>query len=699
MKGWHADHKIPYSIVKETNYDNMQATCASCNLKKGKNIMTMTNSDWESRKLSEELLKHSSMENARDGQVGMINRSLYNLKGGKKNTPLVGATGVGKTDVIRTVAIEAKDQGLCGGTIVVVPNIVLCNQLNNQFKINQWLERFKVKPKRKVKYSKVDKFSINMFENDEYWTVMTNAMFCLNSPEIIKFCSLFKSRNGLDVLLIADEVHLFSDQNKWGEALLSWQNAGSRTIQSTATSFRGDGAVIPGFEYIKIGETKKENHVPSSKDKNIMEVFETTQSLLELQSDYTYSFKRAWEDKVICLIERHFIDVEITLPNGSKAKISELAPSKTTNLLTKICRDPNVISECVKFFVGRLEKRRKNHPEISGIVFCGNDLSDSDNEDDHAKEIKSWIERYDSSLRVVLATNHIEEYKSNIEDFGLGKYDVLIVKQMGGVGLDIPTCKVELDLSSVRQAVSFVQKINRPSRRYKNILTCDYIAPADVLCQRLFDKFVTDQGGEMVKTDSTKTGEYEIEPTDIEKGGTTKVNKAWYDGCIGTDQTTSSHSEMNEFYEPMISMFPELIDALPSSRIIELAKKVGKDNLTMTKKVETIDVSKEREILRKTADQLAKKYAKMMVKMTSDDENKKKTYIDSYKEIYINAKRKSGIRLNRSMDYVLNIKDLENMIHYMEQFINEEFNNGTTSSSDVLIEDIGEDISEGAIYV
>lgn len=33
---FHADHKIPYSKTGRTNVYEMQALCASCNLKKGK---------------------------------------------------------------------------------------------------------------------------------------------------------------------------------------------------------------------------------------------------------------------------------------------------------------------------------------------------------------------------------------------------------------------------------------------------------------------------------------------------------------------------------------------------------------------------------------------------------------------------------------------------------------------------------------
>lgn len=33
--GWHADHVVPWSRSGRTNVNEMQALCASCNLKKG----------------------------------------------------------------------------------------------------------------------------------------------------------------------------------------------------------------------------------------------------------------------------------------------------------------------------------------------------------------------------------------------------------------------------------------------------------------------------------------------------------------------------------------------------------------------------------------------------------------------------------------------------------------------------------------
>src|SRR5258707_1244612 len=66
------------------------------------------------------------------------------------------------------------------------------------------------------------------------------------------------------------------------------------------------------------------------------------------------------------------------------------------------------------------------------------------------------------TLDVVIATSAADG-KEVIERFAGGHGDVLIVKQMAGMGLDLPWVKVGLDLSATRTYAALIQRMFRPA--------------------------------------------------------------------------------------------------------------------------------------------------------------------------------------------------------------------------------------------
>ena len=87
----------------------------------------------------------------------------------------------------------------------------------------------------------------------------------------------------------------------------------------------------------------------------------------------------------------------------------------------------------------------------------------------------------------------------------------MIVKQMGGVGLDVDRLKVCLDLSNIRTQTSFIQRLTRictiwdrskvTGNPWHIVRTATYITPDDVIGEGLFNKFIRDEGGVATEED------------------------------------------------------------------------------------------------------------------------------------------------------------------------------------------------------
>ena len=187
-----------------------------------------------------------------------------------------------------------------------------------------------------------------------------------------------------------------------------------------------------------------------------------------------------------------------------EARLSDLSESAARGVLRYGLRDPAVIEGACRLLVNELRTKRRNikFNNTAGIVFVGNDLPYDDGTNRHAEDVKGMLKSLAPELDCVVATSATEEASETITDFTKGVGDILIVKQMGGVGLDIERLKVCLDLSSVRAPASFVQRMTRICTVWKVgdgpedvSRTGVYIVPDDCMARALFQQLVVAEGG------------------------------------------------------------------------------------------------------------------------------------------------------------------------------------------------------------
>ena len=104
---------------------------------------------------------------------------------------------------------------------------------------------------------------------------------------------------------------------------------------------------------------------------------------------------------------------------------------------------------------------------------------------------------------MVATSDDSSEGLQALKRFQQGEGNVVVVKQMGGVGYDVPRLKVCLDLSVVRQAAPFVQRVMRIARVWRSgegkddvQMTAVYITPDDMKGQALWQKLISDEHGD-----------------------------------------------------------------------------------------------------------------------------------------------------------------------------------------------------------
>ena len=369
-----------------------------------------------------------------------------------------------------------------------------------------------------------------------------------------------------------DEAHTGSIGNEWGATATALQKAGSHLVLLTATPNRTDKTFIAGFDY------KPVRTEPTTVRRG-MEVWRGDRVTYRLDPDHETTFAQAWAEMppALCYISRIPIAVEMARygfnENGAKAitDISEAPATHVRSALAEIVRDNDVVKACCSEFVMSLKERKQNFPATAGIIFVGNDLNREDDTEanSHARQVAETLRQFDSSLDIKIATSTYDENPRGVlDEFQNGKGDVLIVKQMGGVGMDVPRLKVCLDLSTFRTESLYVQRICRVATVWQPtddpddlVLTATYITPDDPFSESLFDNFIRREGGDAEEVTPaeldyirTETGEAQRLPDWFVPTGNTSIGE-----MRDTEERTAEGSWLDPVRK-LAGIFPEVLN-------------------------------------------------------------------------------------------------------------------------------------------
>lgn len=450
----------------------------------------------------------------RAGQRQAIQMIEQRVRRGEKTTAIVLPCRYGKSDTARLAMLKLWDEGVSGVGLALSPNTTLRGQLASTAKWDAALQRYQVKVQRPVQIAEIDAIKTLFNSNDELFWSLTTHLATSNKTSLTQWIEHKTHTTKLPVVVFIDECHTGSEENKWGDLVPAFTAAGAHVVLLTATPDRADGSRIPGFEFKTIESeevTVYRCSDGSTPEMVRIDVLAGVKEHLRLVPDVEVTFEEAWDIDVLCKVARNPFDVDLRTVKGLEEEheqLSELKPSRSREVLGSIVREPKVIREGCQRLVSSLRVRRQAQPTVQAVVYCANDQGNG-GANGHARAIKRELKKLDPALAVVIATSADGDGAAVLQDFIDGIGDVLIVKQMAGVGLDIGPLKIGLDLSPTRTYASFVQRMMRPATPHNGIMAMEWISPDDVVSAAYFEKLVKNQGGEAAVSDLSPVDSYE----------------------------------------------------------------------------------------------------------------------------------------------------------------------------------------------
>jgi hypothetical protein len=512
---WEADHIVPYRISRRTNLYEMQVAHVQCNRAKGDR---MNLSGYRRGQQAAHLMAVDRIRQLRRGKD--VRRCLS----------IVLPPGYGKSDVIRAVSADLFLSGDIGAALVLAPFALLPEQLVDPASIAPGWKRLGLPPELKLRYINTPPMDDPdaMLANKEYLLATTFGMVKANMPIFLDWIKTMAHRSR-PVLILIDEAHYVSEAQTWGSIVTYFLEAGAiGAILFTGTARREDGTTPPGFQTktLDLEQMERIFYVgPGSLPDTVrLQRRWLMQGNTYLVPDVEVTLAEAWnEDPLpICKASAIWLD-PFAEDSGGKQSLSLMSRDEVRTFLPAIVRDPRMIAEAVRFTGQELIRMRAAWPELNPgwLFYCGNDREEDEFANQHARDIKREFQLQYPQVHVDIATMKSEIKAAQlVKAFRHGHGQVLIVKQVGGVGLDAPRIVGATDLSVIRSLAADTQRKLRPGRpwhsadgqRHKEVFTL--ILPNDALAQDLYDVIFVPAGraseGQRVTLGSEILDEFEV---------------------------------------------------------------------------------------------------------------------------------------------------------------------------------------------
>ncbi len=442
---------------------------------------------------------------------------------------------------------------------------------------------------------------------------VTNDMILSRYDHFVKLCQSRLKETGLPVLIWFDESHRLGENTKLkAQADLFMAEASALTITMTATPWRRDGKTIHGFgrDTVKVNEKDVTRVIGvNPDDPRLVDVQDEVHTeVWDRQSaDIQVSWQYAWENKCLCQLNVHRVDVEVSVlaerieeeeqavigalldadASKEKRQIKMLHdfydPEKENGvsnealvrrIINLAVRDERIIREGVVKALRLLKARRKLLPDTKLVVFGGNDRPDS-SDNEHLEQIKrvmasEWNRVFPGKpFRPMILTMKSQDAEDSsvierLDDFEVGPYDAILLKQMASEGWDTQVCKVELNLSPIRTYSNMVQSFMRVATPWeygegKAMLRADVVA---LRCPFLvgFSRWLHGVQGPLSRTNDVEiVDEYSREKKDGPKVETTvEINSANDGGSTQFGEGPDLEAEASAVVLRVRMKYPEL---------------------------------------------------------------------------------------------------------------------------------------------
>lgn len=633
----------------------------------------------------------------RPGQLAAFMVTVQRIRSGELATSDVLPTRYGKSDTQRLVQMQLHAEATVCGTVQLTPSLYLVRQFCSDAEVLEMAKRYGICPSLAVKIRQAQPDD-EWFANNEYCVAMTMQMATIkNNPSIlVENAQQWADKTGLPVHLSIDECDETVLGRSRGNLVERWMKAGFPFSMWTALAVREDGERVPGFDYEEIASeegVRVESFPEIQQDGEIKRRVNTIAGRrvqVRIKANHETTFREAWDESPspLCHLNRLVVDVDLEDEDGNPiGKLSEQSESLGRSALGKATMNDAAIAQGVRYLLQDMKQNRAADERCTAIVFTGNDREEVSNEDNfHAKLVESKIHElspecgFQKKLRVVVATVKKQDKIADLlDDFVSGRGgDILIVKQAAGRGLTAPHLKTLLDLSSVRKARSYVQRLMRVATPFHSIRTATVITLADKVGTELWKTYIQDQGGEsdpdmvqFVDDELIRTKLVDIEDGS-DQGGVTVSGAAlqMFDDSMGLFGSAAQY--------PLVA---KIVEAIPESKarrtLAEIAKALHDVGLDITQsdvlRTASAPVGLGSEI-KQLQDGIHAK-AKAIVSCdtpymgVSSDESE--AYREAMTVLYAGAKRAAGVAPAMALRSITNVKTLKAIDAYMEARVRE----------------------------
>lgn len=326
--------------------------------------------------------------------------------------------------------------------------------------------------------------------NADPYTLITTTIHLAyyNSNPVTAAINLACELHGQRPVIIVDEVQLLALGQKWADTLLRFQDAGAFVVTMTGTSSRSDDACILGFMSEPASEWEQKERVvimhrgePYIRDedgllvRHVAGVRRTTQErqCITRATGITVPWDVAFQEGWMHLMSAQPQNFQVVV-NGEPQSMMSVSKKVADENLGRWVRSEECCRQLARKGIEWLSllraDRRTKHAKVLAVT--ASDLSEKES-NAHAREMRRQLSTaldndpilggQDLCIEICTSvTEHgdvdakaVEKLKrfglTSTDPNGLTPIDILIVKGMGIVGLDVPECKILLDASTIRK--------------------------------------------------------------------------------------------------------------------------------------------------------------------------------------------------------------------------------------------------------
>jgi hypothetical protein len=486
----------------------------------------------------------------------------------------------GKSNIIYASAYEMVATGVSPWAIVISPWLFLRDQICDADKLDDHIDFYKVS-------GPIVTSDITDFANYKFWDIKNKderphiwsatLSVCHKQIDGLKRAVLETIETiGKPPVIYIDESQILGDEKTMSSVYDTLIGAGAYVVTLTGTFYRRDKRPIKGanLEAKKISDNVALTVRRRLDPKQVQEIDYTgTTTVYEQTADLSVSWKTAWEVGALARINGKWINSKLNGTPISQCSKSGILPGS----IRAVLESPECVEEYAKQIIDDLAYAKSFSPKsrnAAAMVVVGSDIADRHGEKEanrHAKQVKSALDleakRRGKSYKVCIITMAADDENAGVDDlaaFRKGTYDIIIVKMMGLVGLDVKRLKVLAIMSTLRNGPLLAQMITRNLTVWDEVpeLIPRTIMLEDPFMVEAFANLVTKQGGEAKASDFEQVDQRVID-VDQQPKEEILVGESWASGHIDENLTAADgdHTLICRFIRAKFAIARNMTDA------------------------------------------------------------------------------------------------------------------------------------------